>query len=149
MEDFIKIESTRNLDAFHKRYLFYDGLVKNIHYSMADKSLFLTIECRDSKEQWLLLTILINGVSGVRFLERQGRMLLQHEINSGVSGVRFLERQGNQEIISTGLRIIKIQNTGYLLTLDDESIEDPQTLQKEGYFVVVGDTISYHENYHY
>ncbi len=127
MEDFIKIESTRNLDAFHKRYLFYDGLVKNIHYSMADKSLFLTIECRDSKEQWLLLTILINGVSGVR----------------------FLERQGNQEIISTGLRIIKIQNTGYLLTLDDESIEDPQTLQKEGYFVVVGDTISYHENYHY
>ena len=127
MEDFIKIESTRNLDAFHKRYLFYDGLVKNIHYSMADKSLFLTIECRDSKEQWLLLTILINGVSGVR----------------------FLERQGNQEIISSGLRIIKIQNTGYLLTLDDESIEDPQTLQKEGYFVVVGDTISYHENYHY
>lgn len=127
MEDFIKIESTRNLDAFHKRYLFYDGLVKNIHYSMADKSLFLTIECRDSKEQWLLLTILINGVSGVR----------------------FLERQGNQEIISTGLRIIKIQNTGYLLTLDDESIEDPQTLQKEGCFVVVGDTISYHENYHY
>lgn len=127
MEDFIKIESTRNLDAFHKRYLFYDGFVKNIHYSMADKSLFLTIECRDSKEQWLLLTILINGVSGVR----------------------FLERQGNQEIISTGLRIIKIQNTGYLLTLDDESIEDPQTLQKEGYFVVVGDTISYHENYHY
>ncbi len=127
MEDFIKIESTRDLDAFHKRYLFYDGLVKNIHYSMADKSLFLTIECRDSKEQWLLLTILINGVSGVR----------------------FLERQGNQEIISTGLRIIKIQNTGYLLTLDDESIEDPQTLQKEGYFVVVGDTISYHENYHY
>ena len=127
MEDFIKIESTRNLDAFHKRYLFYDGLVKNIHYSMADKSLFLTIECRDSKEQWLLLTILINGVSGVR----------------------FLERQGNQEIISTRLRIIKIQNTGYLLTLDDESIEDPQTLQKEGYFVVVGDTISYHENYNY
>lgn len=127
MEDFIKIESTRDLDAFHKRYLFYDGLVKNIHYSMADKSLFLTIECRDSKEQWLLLTILINGVSGVR----------------------FLERQGNQEIISTGLRIIKIQNTGYLLTLDDESIEDPQTLQKEGYFVVFGDTISYHENYHY
>ena len=127
MEDFIKIESTRDLDAFHKRYLFYDGLVKNIHYSMADKSLFLTIEFRDSKEQWLLLTILINGVSGVR----------------------FLERQGNQEIISTGLRIIKIQNTGYLLTLDDESIEDPQTLQKEGYFVVVGDTISYHENYHY
>ena len=127
MEDFIKIESTRDLDAFHKRYLFYDGLVKNIHYSMADKSLFLTIECRDSKEQWLLLTILINGVSGVR----------------------FLERQGNQEIISSGLRIIKIQNTGYLLTLDDESIEDPQTLQKEGYFVVVGDTISYHENYHY
>ncbi len=127
MEDFIKIESTRDLDAFHKRYLFYDGFVKNIHYSMADKSLFLTIECRDSKEQWLLLTILINGVSGVR----------------------FLERQGNQEIISTGLRIIKIQNTGYLLTLDDESIEDPQTLQKEGYFVVVGDTISYHENYHY
>lgn len=127
MEDFIKIESTRNLDAFHKRYLFYDGLVKNIHYSMADKSLFLTIECRDSKEQWLLLTILINGVSGVR----------------------FLERQGNQEIISSGLRIIKIQNTGYLLTLDDESIEDPQTLQKEGYFVVVGDTISYHENYNY
>ena len=127
MEDFIKIESTRNLDAFHKRYLFYDGLVKNIHYSMADKSLFLTIECRDSKEQWLLLTILINGVSGVR----------------------FLERQGNQEIISTGLRIIKIQNTGYLLTLDDESIEDPQTLQKEGYFVVVGNTISYQENYNY
>ena len=127
MEDFIKIESTRDLDAFHKRYLFYDGLVKNIHYSMADKSLFLTIECRDRKAQWLLLTVLINGVSGVR----------------------FLERQGNQEIISTGLRIIKIQNTGYLLTLDDESIEDPQTLQKEGYFVVVGDTISYHENYHY
>ena len=87
----------------------------------------MTIECRDSKEQWLLLTILINGVSGVR----------------------FLERQGNQEIISSGLRIIKIQNTGYLLTLDDESIEDPQTLQKEGYFVVVGDTISYHENYNY
>ena len=127
MEDFIKIESTRDLEAFHKRYLFYDGLVKNIHYSMADKSLFLTIECRDSKEQWVLLTILINGVIGVR----------------------FLERQGNQEIISSGLRIIKIQNTGYLLTLDDESIEDPQTLQKEGYFVVVGNTISYHENYNY
>lgn len=127
MEDFIKIESTRDLEAFHKRYLFYDGLVKNIHYNMADKSLFLAIECRDSKEQFLLLTILINSVSGVR----------------------FLERQGNQEIISSGLRIIKIQNTGYLLTLDDESIEDPQTLQKEGYFVVVGDTISYHENYNY
>ncbi len=127
MEDFIKIESTRDLEAFHKRYLFYDGLVKNIHYNMADKSLFLTIECRDSKEQWVLLTILINGVIGLR----------------------FLERQGNQEIISTGLRIIKIQNTGYLLTLDDESIEDPQTLQKEGYFVVVGNTISYQENYNY
>ena len=127
MEDFIKIESTRDLEAFHKCYLFYDGLVKNIHYNMADKSLFLTIECRDSKEQWVLLTILINGVIGLR----------------------FLERQGNQEIISTGLRIIKIQNTGYLLTLDDESIEDPQTLQKEGYFVVVGNTISYQENYNY
>lgn len=127
MKDFVKIVSTKDLEAFHKRYLFCDGLVKNIHYCMADKSLFLTIECRDRKAQWLLLTVLINGVSGVR----------------------FLERQGNQEIISSGLRIIKIQNTGYLLTLDDESIEDPQTLQKEGDFVVVGDTISYHENYHW
>ena len=109
MKDFVKIVSTKDLEAFHKRYLFCDGLVKNIHYCMADKSLFLTIECRDRKAQWLLLTVLINGVSGVR----------------------FLERQGNQEIISSGLRIIKIQNTGYLLTLDDESIEEPQTTKTE------------------
>ena len=94
---------------------------------MADNFLVLTFECRDSQEQWLLLTVLINGVNVVR----------------------FLENHRNQQIISTGLRIIKIKNTGYLLTLDDESIEDPYTLQKEGYFVVVGDKISYHENYHY
>lgn len=127
MKDFVKLESTRDLEAFHKRYIFYDGLVKNIHYSMADNFLVLTFECRDSQEQWLLLTVLINGVNVVR----------------------FLENHRNQQIISTGLRIIKIKNTGYLLTLDDESIEDPYTLQKEGYFVVVGDKISYHENYHY
>ena len=127
MKDFVKLESTRDLEAFHKRYIFYEGLVKNIHYSMADNFLVLTFECRDSQEQWLLLTVLINGVNVVR----------------------FLENHRNQQIISTGLRIIKIKNTGYLLTLDDESIEDPYTLQKEGYFVVVGDKISYHENYHY
>ena len=127
MKDFVKLESTRDLEAFHKRYIFYDGLVKNFHYSMADNILVLTFECRDSQEQWLLLTVLINGVNVVR----------------------FLENHRNQQIISTGLRIIKIKNTGYLLTLDDESIEDPYTLQKEGYFVVVGDKISYHENYHY
>ncbi len=127
MKTFVKIETAKDLEAFHKRYLFYDGLVKNIHYSMADNFVALTFECRDSQEQWLLLTILINGVNVVR----------------------FLENHGNQQIISTGLRIIKTKNTGYLLTLDDESVEDPDTLQKEGDFVVAGDTVSYYENYHY
>ena len=32
MEDFIKIESTRDLDAFHKRYLFYDGLPESVNF---------------------------------------------------------------------------------------------------------------------
>lgn len=127
MKDFVKLESTCDLKAFHERYIFYDGLVKNIHYNMADNFLVLTFECRNSKEQWLLLTVLI----------------------SGVSVVRILEEHGNQEIISTALRIIKIQNTGYLLTLDDESVENPHTLQQEGCFVIVGDMISYYENYYY
>lgn len=127
MKNFIKLESIRELEAFHERYIFYDGLVKNIHYDISGKSLSLTLECRDRKEQWLILTILI----------------------SDVTLVHFYEDYGNQEIITFTLRIIRTQDTSYLLTLDDESMTDPLILQKEGCFVVVGHTVSYHEEYEY
>ena len=63
MKNFIKLESIRELEAFHERYIFYDGLVKNIHYDISGKSLSLRLECRDRKEQWLILTILISGIT--------------------------------------------------------------------------------------
>ena len=85
-------------------YIFFDGLLKEVKRDYADKSLLLLVECRDNQEKWLLLQI----------------------ICTGITFCRIEEHNGNQEILSEPVRVISLPDGKKLVTLDDETVSDPE-----------------------
>ena len=104
-------------------YIFYDGLLKEVKLDYADKSLQLLVECRDNQEKWLLLQV----------------------VCSGIAFCRIEEHNGNQEILSEPLRVLALPDGMLLVTLDDETVSDPERLKSQGSFVIVCKNISYRE----
>ena len=104
-------------------YIFYDGLLKEVKQDYADKSLLLLVECRDNQEKWLLLQI---SCAGVTFC-------------------RIEDHNGNQEILSESLRVLALPDGKKLVTLDDETVSDPEQLKNNGKFVIICQNVSCRE----
>lgn len=106
-----------------EEYLFYDVLLKEVKRDYADKSLQLLVECRDNQEKWLLLQI----------------------ICTGITFCRIEEHNGNQEILSEPVRVISLPDGKKLVTLDDETVSDPEQLKNNGKFVIICQNVSCRE----
>ena len=104
-------------------YIFYDGLLKEIKRNYTEKSLYLLIECRNKQEKWLLLQV----------------------VCSDIAFCRIEERNGNQEILSEPLRVLALPDGMLLVTLDDETVSDPEQLKNNGKFVIICQNVSYRE----
>ena len=104
-------------------YIFYDGLLKEVKRDYADKSLQLLVECRDNQEKWLLLQI----------------------ICTGITFCRIEEHNGNQKILSESLRVLALPDGKKLVTLDDETVSDPEQLKNNGKFVIICQNVSCRE----
>ena len=104
-------------------YIFYDGLLKEIKRNYTEKSLYLLIECRNKQEKWLLLQV----------------------VCSDIAFWRIEERNGNQEILSEPLRVFALPDGMSLVTMDDETVSDPEHLKSQGSFVIICKNISYRE----
>ena len=104
-------------------YIFYDGLLKEIKRNYTEKSLHLLIECRNKQEKWLLLQV----------------------VCSGIAFCRIVEHNGNQEILSEPVRVISLPDGKKLVTLDDETVSDPEQLKNNGKFVIICQNVSCRE----
>ena len=104
-------------------YIFYDGLLKEIKRNYTEKSLHLLIECRNKQEKWLLLQV----------------------VCSGIAFCRIEEHNGNQEILSEPLRVLALPDGMLLVTLDDETVSDPEQLKNNGKFVIICQNVSCRE----
>ena len=104
-------------------YIFFDGLLKEVKRDYADKSLQLLVECRNNLEKRLLLQV----------------------VCSGIAFYRIEEHNGNQEILSEPLRVLALPAGMLLVTLDDETVSDPEQLKNNGKFVIICQNVSCRE----
>ena len=58
---------------------------------------------------------------------------------------RIEEHNGNQEILSEPLRVLALPDGMSLVTIDDETVSDPERLKSQGSFVIICKNISYRE----
>lgn len=99
-----------DVDSFCKNYIFVDGLMKGINFDFKEKFCCVKIECRNLCEEWLMLTLYMENVDFIR----------------------FVDVRGNMEIISSPLHIYNEKNSNKLLiTFDDECL----TMQRQNFII--------------
>ena len=118
------IGNEKDLKIFLKRFLFYDGLMDDLNINYRTGRAALSIVCRDQEDKWGVLSLYLEGTSLIRI----------HDTNCAWN------------VLFHTLRIFPCGDS-FLVTLDDESVTEPDTLKTEGNFVFVAGKISYSFEY--